>query len=113
MWKSRKEDERPQPPAVRPSPPPVAAPSPVAAPVSPTPKEAVPMEAPKADNFRADVAHIGKSVLVKGELSGSEALYLEGGVEGSMERRGHSLTIGLHGRVRANVQARDVIVHGK
>ena len=71
------------------------------------------METPKADNFRADVAHIGKSVLVKGELSGSEDLYLDGEVEGSIELRGHSLTIGPHGRVRANVQARDVVVHGK
>ena len=35
------------------------------------------MEPPK-ENFRADVAHIGKSVLVKGELSGSEDLYLDG-----------------------------------
>jgi len=71
------------------------------------------MEAPKADNFRNDVAHIGKSVLVKGELSGSEDLYLDGEVEGSIELKGHSLTIGPHGRVKANVHARDVVVHGK
>ncbi len=72
------------------------------------------METPKtADNYRADVAHIGKSVLVKGELSGSEDLYLDGEVEGSIELRGHSLIIGPHGRVRANVHARDVVVHGK
>lgn len=71
------------------------------------------MEAPKTDNFRNDVAHIGKSVLVKGELSGSEDLYLDGEVEGSIELKGHSLTIGPHGRVKANVHARDVVVHGK
>jgi cytoskeletal protein CcmA (bactofilin family) len=71
------------------------------------------METPKPENFRADVAHIGKSVLVKGELSGSEDLYLDGEVEGSIELRGHSLTIGPHGRVHANVHARDVVVHGK
>jgi len=65
------------------------------------------------DNFRADVAHIGKSVIVKGELSGSEDLYLDGEVEGSIELRGHSLTIGPNGRVRANVNAKDVVVHGK
>jgi cytoskeletal protein CcmA (bactofilin family) len=65
------------------------------------------------ENFRADVAHIGKSVLVKGELSGSEDLYLDGEVEGSIDLQEHSLTIGPHGRVRANVKARDVVVHGK
>ena len=72
------------------------------------------MEMPKAnDNFRADVAHIGKSVLVKGELSGSEDLYLDGEVEGSIELKDHSLVVGPHGRVRANINARDITVHGK
>jgi cytoskeletal protein CcmA (bactofilin family) len=72
------------------------------------------METPKiSDSYRADVAHIGKSVLVKGELSGSEDLYLDGEVEGSIDLKGHSLTIGPNGRVRANVNARDVVVHGK
>ena len=65
------------------------------------------------DNFRADVAHIGKSVLIKGELSGSEDLYLDGEVEGNIELPGHSLVIGPNGRVRANVHAKDVVVHGK
>ncbi len=102
MWK-RKEDERPAMPSAP------AAPIPVF-----TPKEVHTVETPKPlDEFRAEVAHIGKSVLVKGELSGSEDLYLDGEVEGSVELRGHSLTIGPHGRVRAHTQARDVVVHGK
>lgn len=71
------------------------------------------MESPKMDTYRADVAHIGKSVIVKGELSGSEDLYLDGEVEGSIELRGHSLIIGPNGRVRANVHAKDVVIHGK
>lgn len=72
------------------------------------------MDAPKPfDNYKADVAHIGKSVLVKGELSGSEDLYLDGEVEGSIQLKDHSLIVGPHGRVRANIQARDVVVHGK
>jgi cytoskeletal protein CcmA (bactofilin family) len=65
------------------------------------------------DNYKSDVAHIGKSVVVKGELSGSEDLYLDGEVEGSIELRGNSLTIGPNGRVRANIHAREVVVHGK
>lgn len=62
---------------------------------------------------RTDVAHIGKSVVIKGELSGSEDLYVDGEVEGSIDLKEHSLTIGPHGRVRANVQAREIVVHGK
>ncbi len=65
------------------------------------------------DQYRGEVAHIGKSVVVKGELSGSEDLYLDGEVEGSIELRNHSLTIGPNGKVRANVQAKEVVVHGK
>jgi cytoskeletal protein CcmA (bactofilin family) len=65
------------------------------------------------ENYRSEVAHIGKSVVVKGELSGSEDLYLDGEVEGSIELRSHSLTIGPNGRVRANIFAKDVVVHGK
>lgn len=65
------------------------------------------------DAFRADVAHIGKSVIVKGELSGSEDLFLDGEVEGNIDLQEHNLTIGPHGRVRANVRAKDVVVHGK
>jgi cytoskeletal protein CcmA (bactofilin family) len=72
------------------------------------------VETPKPVNeFRSDVAHIGKSVLVKGELSGSEDLYLDGEVEGSVELKGHHLTVGPHGRVRAHTRAKDVVIHGK
>lgn len=72
------------------------------------------METPKpVQPYRADVAHIGKSVIIKGELSGSEDLYLDGEVEGSIELRGHSITVGPNGRVRANVHARDIILNGR
>jgi cytoskeletal protein CcmA (bactofilin family) len=60
-----------------------------------------------------DVAHIGRSVTVKGELSGSEDLFIDGQVEGTIELRGNSLTIGPHGQVKANVNAKDVPVQGK
>jgi cytoskeletal protein CcmA (bactofilin family) len=102
MWK--RTDDKPTP--AQP-----AAPAPVTPPMM---KETRPMEMPKSlENFRADVAHIGKSVLIKGELSGSEDLYLDGEVEGNIELRDHSLTVGPNGRVRANVHAKDVTVHGK
>jgi cytoskeletal protein CcmA (bactofilin family) len=58
------------------------------------------------------VAHIGKSVLVRGELSGSEDLYIDGQVEGTIELREHNLTVGPNGRVDANVNAKEVILLG-
>jgi cytoskeletal protein CcmA (bactofilin family) len=67
------------------------------------------METPKTAEF----AHIGKSVIIKGELSGSEDLYVDGQVEGSIELSGNKLIIGPHGQVRANVNAKGVIVQGK
>ena len=73
------------------------------------PKEAEIMETPKTAEF----AHIGKSVIIKGELSGSEDLYVDGQVEGSIELAGNRLIIGPHGQVRANVNAKGVIVQGK
>src|SRR3974377_1948026 len=83
-------------------------------PVKPTAKEVYPVDVPKPPAAgRADIAKIGKSVMVKGELSGSEDLYLDGEVEGSIELRGHSLTIGPNGRVRANVPAQDEVIHGQ
>jgi len=63
--------------------------------------------------LRAETAHIGKSVLVKGELSGSEDLYVDGEVEGTIELPGHNLTIGPNGRVHATIQAREIVIHGK
>ena len=67
------------------------------------------MDAPQTGEF----AHIGKSVVIKGELSGSEDLYLDGNVEGSIDLRNHSLTVGPNGKVKANVSAKGVIIQGK
>jgi cytoskeletal protein CcmA (bactofilin family) len=60
-----------------------------------------------------EVALIGKSVVIKGELSGSEDLFLDGQVEGSIDLHDHSLTVGPNGVVKANVRAKGVIVQGK
>jgi len=59
------------------------------------------------------MTHIGKSVVIKGELSCSEDLYIDGRVEGTIDPRGNCLTIGPNGRVKANVIARAVVVEGK
>src|SRR5271154_2836640 len=67
------------------------------------------MDAPQTGEF----AHIGKSVVIKGELSGSEDLYVDGSVEGKIELRSHSLTVGPNGNVKANVSAKAVVIQGK
>jgi len=61
----------------------------------------------------SDFAHIGKSVIIKGELSGSEDLYVDGQVEGKIALDSNNLTIGPNGQVRASVSAKAVIVQGK
>src|SRR5271166_1886201 len=63
------------------------------------------MDAPQT----GDGAHIGKSVVIKGELSGSEDLY----VDGTIELRNNSLTVGPNGNVKANISAKSVVIQGK
>jgi cytoskeletal protein CcmA (bactofilin family) len=57
-------------------------------------------------------AHIGKSVSIKGEVSGSEDIYIDGQVEGSVQLGEGNLTVGPNGRVHANVMARNVAIGG-
>jgi len=58
-------------------------------------------------------ALIGRSVVIKGELDGSEDLTIEGHVEGKIELRDHTLTVGPNGRIKAQVFAKAVIVLGE
>jgi len=62
---------------------------------------------------RGDVGHIGKSVQIRGELTGSEDLYLDGEIEGTIDLRDHSLIIGPNGKIKAAISARDLVVHGR
>lgn len=63
--------------------------------------------------MREDVVNIGKSVNIKGELNGSEDLTVEGHVEGKIELKDHVLTIGPHGRIKAEIFAKAVVVLGE
>jgi len=58
------------------------------------------------------VVNIGKSVIIKGELSGSEDLTIEGKVDGEIKLRDHVLTVGPNGKIKAQVFAKSVIVMG-
>jgi cytoskeletal protein CcmA (bactofilin family) len=61
----------------------------------------------------AEFAHIGKSVVIKGQLSGSEDLFVDGVVEGTIELQGNNLVIGPNGNVHAAINAKGVVVQGK
>jgi cytoskeletal protein CcmA (bactofilin family) len=112
MWKARPEDNKPM--SMNPSQPVHPVPQPVAAASPNTPVAAPHKETPKAsDPYKADVGHIGKSVHIKGELTGSEDLYLDGEIEGTIDLRDHSLIIGPNGKIKAGIVARDLVVHGK
>ncbi|MFO7301258.1 MAG: polymer-forming cytoskeletal protein [Acidobacteriota bacterium] len=57
--------------------------------------------------------NIGKSVIIKGDLTGSEDLTIEGQVEGKIELRNNVLTIGANGKIKAQIFAKVVIVQGE
>src|SRR5690348_4412839 len=61
----------------------------------------------------ADQATIGKSLVIKGEVTGSESLYIDGRVEGSINLAGNRVTVGRNGIVSANINAREIVVLGK
>jgi len=58
-------------------------------------------------------AVIGKSVRIHGELTGSEDLYLDGEIEGTVALHESRFTVGPNAKVMADVKARDVIVFGR
>ena len=97
MWK-RDEAVRPPQPVSPPAPAPVPEPS-----------------TPRTEPIRQErvVVNIGKSVVIKGELSGSEDLTIEGQVDGKIELRQNVLTIGANGRIKAQVFAKAVIILGE
>jgi cytoskeletal protein CcmA (bactofilin family) len=58
------------------------------------------------------MANIGKSITIKGDLSGNEDLQIDGTVEGRIDLPNNQLTIGAEGRVKAEVHAKAVVVIG-
>jgi cytoskeletal protein CcmA (bactofilin family) len=59
------------------------------------------------------MVNIGKSVIIKGELSGSEDLTIEGAVEGKIELRQNILTIGPNAKIKAQIFAKAVVIQGE
>ena len=67
----------------------------------------------KTANAPGERTAIGRSLVIKGEVSGSESLHIDGRIEGSVDFPGHSVTIGAQGTVTANLSAREVLILGK
>ena len=67
----------------------------------------------KTTSAPIEQATIGRTLVIKGELSGAEALYIDGRVEGKINLPDHRVTIGRNGSAQANITAREVVVMGK
>jgi cytoskeletal protein CcmA (bactofilin family) len=97
------------------------------APIRPNELERTPISAPSAPavtetaasapRTRAattlDQATVGKSLVIKGEVTGSESLYIDGQVQGSINLAGNRVTVGRNGVVAANINAREIVILGK
>lgn len=68
---------------------------------------------PKTVNVPVEQATIGRSVVIKGEVSGSESLHVDGRIEGTLSFADNRVTIGRNGSVAANITAREVVILGK
>src|SRR5258708_376211 len=100
MWNKRIEEESaPKPAAPRPA---YATPAPVRSAPLPTSEEVKPP---------SRGGSIGSSMTIKGDVYSREELFVDGEIQGSIELH-HRLTVGPNGKIKANVKAREVVVHG-
>jgi cytoskeletal protein CcmA (bactofilin family) len=106
MWKwPRKDENKSTPPIPR-------AVSPVRSIPSQESVHAVP-RLQSVESLGPDGTYIGKSIVIKGDVSGSGNVYLDGEFEGSVELLDGALTVGPEGRIRANLQASSIVVEGR
>ncbi|SRR5579871_4723390 len=68
------------------------------------------MQAPT--EIQNQLSTIGKTIVIKGEISASDPLYIYGAVEGSIKAPAHRVTVGKEGIVKADINAREVVVMG-
>jgi cytoskeletal protein CcmA (bactofilin family) len=60
-----------------------------------------------------DQANIGRSLVIKGEVTGAESLFIDGRVEGTINFPDNRVTVGRNGTVAANITAKEVVIMGK
>ena len=103
MW--NKQQTQTEPPAMPPA----------AGPASPV----TPFSAPSASSSRSSSpaarssARLGSSLQIKGQITGTEDLQIDGKVEGAISLRGHQLTVGTTAQLNSEIHASEVIVFGK
>jgi cytoskeletal protein CcmA (bactofilin family) len=97
MWSNKKEDE-------------VRTPEPAGRPAPEPPRMAA--EPPRGGTMEP-ICKIGKSIFIRGELSGSEDLTIEGTVEGKIELKEHNCVVGSTGKIHAEVHAKSVNIQGE
>ena len=90
-------------------------PTPTPEPTRPAPPAPVYENTPSRPAAAAtgEQATIGKGLTIKGEINGSESLYIDGKVEGSVNLPGNRVTVGRNGQVAASITAREIVVLGK
>jgi cytoskeletal protein CcmA (bactofilin family) len=99
MWKpSQSGSITPSPESSRPAPPPAA---PAFEPAG------------RAQAITGEQATIGKGLVIKCEITGTESLFIDGKVEGSISLPGNRVTVGRNGQVIASITAREIVVLGK
>ena len=109
MWKR----DEPAKPGSAPAAPGATPSQPATTPAHEPAAQARPAAADTSRGLEKTTVNIGKSVVIKGELNGSEDLTIEGQVEGKIELRQNVLTIGANGRIKAQVFAKAVIILGE
>jgi cytoskeletal protein CcmA (bactofilin family) len=77
-----------------------------------TPISAPPAARPSSPTAR-NSARLGSSLQIKGQITGTEDLQIDGIVEGSISLRGHELTVGSTAQLKSEINAREVVVYGK
>lgn len=91
---------------------PSVTPEPITRPSTPAPAFEAPSR-PAAPAPTGEQATIGKGLFIKGEISGTESLFIDGKVEGNVNLPGNRVTVGRNGQVAANITAREIVVLGK
>jgi cytoskeletal protein CcmA (bactofilin family) len=103
MWR-KPEDSKPAAPAAE-------VPAPAAAPrVEPAVRTVAGLT---AEVVQPSGGIITSTLLIKGEVRGSDDLYIDGEVQGTIHLTNGRVTVGPHGKISADVDAREIIVRGK
>lgn len=65
------------------------------------------------NDSRSENSHLGKTIHFNGTIAGADDVIIDGAVEGTIQLGAHQVVVGPHGNLTADVQARELVVHGK